>query len=461
MAATPLALLLTGLTLIGCGDKEDDTDVVNQAPIASAGSDITGGGTTRVILDGGGSYDPDGDPITWHWSFDRVPAASGLAGSTGVFLNNNTDGASGTSFLPDAAGVFVVKLTVKDDSGLSSAADYVIVEIQEGNQPQASAGADVHGEVGTAAYLDGTGSYDPLGLDLTYRWVMASAPAGSALTALDNANTATPSITPDIGGVYVAVLTVNNGFSDSAPDAAYVLVSTGDPAAPIALAGDDIEDAQDCMDLTLDGSASYDPNGDDIGYMWTLQSKPEGSDANNYTIADREAAITTFYPDISGTYTFTLAVQDGLEWSSPDTLTAVVAERFANTPPTVEAGGTVSVSGGTALCSEGSYGAWECGSCSPMTVSIGEDVRIDDAEGDATDLEWTVVDGNVSISGPTDTEETTVYISGATPEEPDACAPNDYRLQLAATDCPQETGVDELTVRVMCCGELYSPDTGR
>lgn len=162
MAATSLALLLTGLTLIGCGDKDDDAEVVNRAPIASAGSDVTGTGTGRVTLDGNGSYDPDGDPITWHWSFDRVPDASGLGSSTGVFLNNNTDGASGTSFLPDAAGVYVVKLVVTDDAGLTSPADYVIVEIEDGNVPVANAGRDVEGEVGTAAYLDGNSSYDPL-----------------------------------------------------------------------------------------------------------------------------------------------------------------------------------------------------------------------------------------------------------------------------------------------------------
>ncbi|NUP97717.1 MAG: hypothetical protein HUU28_16275, partial [Planctomycetaceae bacterium] len=192
----------------------------------------------------------------------------------------------------------------------------------------------MEGEVGEAVTLNGSSSYDPLGLDLTYAWVLAGAPQGSA-AELTGADTATPSLTADMGGVYVAALTVNNGFADSVVDAAFVIISTGDPLPPVADAGADILDGQDCLNLELDGSASFDPNGDELGFMWSLQSAPSGSDVDNYTFADREAAQTTFYPDIAGTYVFSLSVNDGSEWSSPDTITAQVDERFANTPPVV------------------------------------------------------------------------------------------------------------------------------
>lgn len=460
MAAPSLVLLLAGLHLVGCGDKGDDPEDLNLAPVASAGADVSGSGTARITLDGSGSFDPDGDPIVYHWSFDFVPAASGLAGSTGAFLNNNTDAASGTSFLPDASGVYVVELVVEDSTGKTSPPDYVVVEVEEGNTPVANAGADVEGEMGVSVSLNGAASYDPLGLDLTYSWVLAGAPTGSALTALEGADTATPSLTPDVGGVYVAALTVNNGFSESQADAAYIFVSTGEPAAPVALAGDDISDGQDCMDLPLDGSASYDPNGDELGFMWTLQSAPEGSDVDNYTFANREAASTTFYPDIAGTYVFSLSVNDGSVWSSPDTLTAVVGERFANTPPVVEAGETIEVSAGSALCSPAGPVAWECGSCEAVSVNIGGSAVIDDAEGDATTVEWSIVEGNIEFTGETDALESEVYLNGASPISPDSCAATNYRVQLEATDCPQETGADILTIRVLCCGEIYTPDTG-
>ncbi|NOY27806.1 MAG: hypothetical protein GXP62_18235, partial [Oligoflexia bacterium] len=417
-------------------------------------------GTARLILDGSDSYDPDGDPITWHWSFDHVPDASGSADSTSVFLNNNTDGASATSFLPDASGIYVIKLVIKDAAGLSSVADYVIAEVQDGNTPVADAGPDTQGDIGAAITLDGSGSYDPLGLGLTYNWVLGSVPSGSTLAGLDDATTATPSLTPDVGGVYVAALTVNNGFSTSTADAAYITVSSGKPMAPTAVAGPDITDAQDCLDFTLDGSGSYDPNGDALGYMWTLQSKPDGSTTDNYSMADRQSAITTFYADISGTYTFTLAVEDGTAWSAPDDLTVLVSERFANTPPVVDAGGLLEVDAGTALCSEGRPGDWECGMCSTVSVAVGGTATVEDAEGDPLELLWTTMTENMALTGPADQLETTVSITGSAAVSPGACAPNLYRMQLDATDCPQETGSSVLTLNVLCCGEVYTPDTG-
>lgn len=464
MAALPSVLLLTGLALVACGDKDGETGSsadANRPPLADAGTDVVGSGSSRVALDGGGSQDPDGDALTWHWSFDSVPDASSIDELTSPFSPNHSGDASLTSFLPDAAGVFVIKLVVEDSRGAMSTPDFVIVTIEEGDVPVANAGSDQSGDVGETFTLNGTSSYDPLGRDLEYDWTMVSRPTGSTVEALTGSNTATPSFTADQGGVYVASLTVNNGFADSAADAVYVYVSTGEAAAPVAMAGEDLDDAQDCMDLTLDGSASFDPNDDPIEYLWTLQSKPEGSSTNNYSFADREAAVTTFYPDISGTYVFALAVNDGSEWSTPDEVTAIVAERWANTEPSVEAGEIIEVSAGSALCSEGAYGTWECGTCDAVTVSIGSDASVSDAEDDPFTVLWTAVEGNIEFSEPTNQIESEVYLTGATPEEADACAATVYKLNLAATDCPQDVGQDELEIHVICCGEEYRRDTGR
>lgn len=463
MAATSLALLLSGLALVACGDKDggDSAAPTNNAPFADAGSDVSGSGTGRIALNGGGSHDPDGDALTWHWSFDSVPSASSMDTLSSPFSPNNSADASLTSFLPDAAGTFVVKLVVEDSNGATSSPDFVIVTVEDGDVPVANAGADQNGEVGQTFTLNGSGSYDPLGRDLHYDWNLVSRPTGSLVEALTASNTATPSFTADQGGVYVATLTVNNGFSDSETDAVYVYVASGDPAAPVAMAGEDIDDGQDCMDLSLDGSASFDPNDDPIEYLWTLQSKPEGSTTNNYSFSDRTAARPTFYPDISGTYVFSLSVNDGSEWSTPDTVTAIVAERWANTEPSVEAGEVIEVSAGTALCSEGAYSTWECGNCDSVTVTIGTDASVSDAEGDPYTIEWSVVEGTVEFEDPTDQLQTRVYLSGAKPEEADACEPNVYTVALSATDCPQDVGTDQLEIHVICCGEEYRVDTGR
>lgn len=461
MAIAPLMLILSSSLLTACGDKEGDTaESVNRTPIASAGADVASEGLNRVALVGTASYDPDGDPITYHWSFDRVPSASSLNSSTTAFALNDSGDAAGTTFVPDAIGVYVISLVVKDNQGASSTPDYLVVDISGGSAPVAVAGTDITGSIGSSVTLDGSSSYDPLGLTLSYSWSLASVPTGSAVTTLVDSSSVAPSFSPDVGGVYVAALQVHNGFLLSGTDTTFVYVSSGDPSPPTALTQGDISDAQDCLDMSLDGSASFDPNGDPLSYNWTLQSKPDGSATDNYSFGDRRAEMTTFFPDISGTYGFSLAVSDGTSWSAPETFTAVVKERFANTPPRIDIGPSIEVSGGTALCTEGDYGTWECGSCSAVTTTIGGATVVEDSEDTDITLLWTVSEGDGTITGSDSTLSTTVSLRGAVATEPEVCTPNFYRFQLAATDCPQETGAEIATVIVQCCGELYSPDTG-
>src|SRR5204862_6470806 len=86
--------------------------VLNRAPLADAGSDQSVFTGTVATLTAAASSDPDGDVLTYQWSFSSRPAASGAT------LSNSSSMAP--SFRPDVVGAYVLSLTVTDPSGASS-----------------------------------------------------------------------------------------------------------------------------------------------------------------------------------------------------------------------------------------------------------------------------------------------------------------------------------------------------
>ena len=78
---------------------------------------------------------------------------------------------------------------------------------------------------GNLVSLNGSESAEPDFDPITFSWTLIAAPAGST-AGLSDANTANPSLVPDLPGSYVVELIVSDPFVASAPDTVTIAVIT-------------------------------------------------------------------------------------------------------------------------------------------------------------------------------------------------------------------------------------------
>jgi hypothetical protein len=258
----------------------------NLAPVADAGRDVEGTVGGLVHLEGDASFDPDGTITEFDWRIASAPAGTALSG-TDLYDRTSAE----PSFVPDAAGVWVISLRVFD--GLVwSPDDYVAVAVDTDDLPpiaDAGVSTTLPPCAGDELTLDGAGSYDPEGSPLTYEWAVSAVPAGSAATNawFDDATSRNPSFTWDEPGVYTFTLQVSDGELVSPKD--LVNIDVANPATnqlPVPNAGmaQSVTETSDCrneagvtvcdpctdLEFELDGTGSYDPDGDALTYRWTL-----------------------------------------------------------------------------------------------------------------------------------------------------------------------------------------------
>lgn len=177
----------------------------NMAPVANAGpaQSVTGG--DLVTLNGSDSFDYEDDEISYLWTSPE-----------GITLSNNTV-VNPTFTAPETDLPFIdleFSLMVNDGNSNSLPAYVTITVLNDNLMPIADAGESNTVLATTNYILDGTGSYDPEGEDITYMW---TAPEGIVLS--DNAS-ATPHFTaPEVDEAtnLTFTLVVNDGQFDSFP----------------------------------------------------------------------------------------------------------------------------------------------------------------------------------------------------------------------------------------------------
>jgi PKD domain len=191
----------------------------NAPPTANAGPDQSIHASDTVLLDGSDSFDDNTLPedLDYQWSFDSKPT-----GSTATFDNATSQT---PSFVADKSGTYTISLVVYDDEGLPSVVD--TVDISSSNlAPTAVATVDYSlAIIGQPVTFDGSGSTDPDGDEVFYDWVIVAAPAGST-AALVGGNTAMPTLTPDVEGVYEVTLEVSDFLGPGTSPASVEITAT-------------------------------------------------------------------------------------------------------------------------------------------------------------------------------------------------------------------------------------------
>jgi hypothetical protein len=200
-----------------------------------------------------------------------------------------------------------------DGESRTDTVDVTVVNVNRA--PVAEAGGDQTVNEGSSVSLDGSASFDPDGDAVTQLWTQIGGPS----VALTGADTATPAFTAPLiaGGVESVVtldfqLTVSDGALAGA-DVVHVVVEQVNHA-PVADAGVD-QTVNEGVLVTLDGSASGDPDGDPIAYAWRqLSGLP-------VALSDTAGPAPSFVAPVTGpggtTLVFELTVSDGLLGSGP------------------------------------------------------------------------------------------------------------------------------------------------
>ncbi len=436
--ALPLAF---ALTLVACEAPPATylPPLYNTAPVALIDTASTAPLFGEVLLDGSRSYDPDGDGFVFNWRVHEAPAGSALPSNP--FDRNGDRNAHAAAFAPDVLGRYTVALQLDDGQVLSESAYAIVDVVPDGTDPVADAGLNAAGLEGTEVCLDGAGSFDPLGVELTFSWLLAARPPSSTLGTADltGATTSEVCFVPDGAGLYTLGLVVDAGGRASAPDYIDVIVGSTNQA-PLAAPG--VLNEESCSYVTVDGTASVDPDGDELQYRWHMLLRPFGSTTplGPEAFDDPTAPNPSFYADIEGDYLVQLAVFDGETWSEPALLPIEATEKLLNSAPFVAHPDDVYFGEAPS----------PCGSNCPPKQMLLDATATTDPDGDPLTISWEVVSGNGQLDS---NVGTTAQLQLPGPASSCSWGSSNESMtvvRVTATDCSGDTDFSEIVLLYEC-----------
>ena len=243
----------------------------------------------------------------------------GASGISSTFSWTPPSSAAGT--------MYQMIFTVTDLAGLTGQCTLqVTVQSASSNLPPvANAGPDQTVSEGATVALSGTGSSDPDGGALTYRWSFVSS-TGPAVT-LSSTTSATPSFTTADDGLYTLLLTVTDSQGASGSDTVVVRVNNVAPQLSL-----DTSDGQINEGSFFNATGSFtDPGADSFS---ATVDYGDGSGVRSLPLTNRAFTLRHQYPD-NGLFQARVVITDdngGQGTFTVPVLVLNVAPVFVNVP---------------------------------------------------------------------------------------------------------------------------------
>jgi hypothetical protein len=309
-----------GLSASSSADQETVTagsDVPSDCtPTAKAGGPYTTSEGTPVALDATSSSDPNGESLSYEWDFD----------GDGVF--DDATGASPNFTTVGDDGVVTVKVRVTNASRVSAEAATTVTVLNVA--PSVDVTAPTPGTVFPAGPpVQVTAVFSDAGVDDTHSCSVDWGDGGPAASGTVNESSGSGTCAADhsytAGGEHVVVVTVTDDEGAASSDSVTIRVNL----PPVVDAGPDVA-GQEGSPVALDATVS-DPEGDPLVTSWTSTSGPGTDGGVACAFADAGAVDTTIICTDDGSFSASLAAQDGL--NAPVSSSAVVT--LANVVPAV------------------------------------------------------------------------------------------------------------------------------
>ena len=379
------------------------TVAVGDAPTANAGPDQRVVSTATVVLDGSKSMSAvrGGSIVSYAWA---QISGTVIALSSFSVLRPSFDASPAN----DNGETLEFELTITDNQGLTAKDTVVITVAAEGGNlpPVANAGSDQLVRFDAPVTLTGASSTDSDGSIVSYAWRQIS----GTMVELSDDSIASPNFdaspADDAGETLVFELTVTDDEGISTVDnIAIVIAALGSNILPIANAGSDQTVNPDAM-VTLDGSASSDPDGSITSYAWTQTL------GTAVSLSDDSIASPTFdaspADDAGEILEFQLTVVDSVGASTTAMVSITVRATDDNLPPiadagpdqTVDATATVTLTGLASSDSDGSIASYVWTQIAGTLVSLSDaqvarpifDASPADDAGERLEFQLTVTD---------------------------------------------------------------------